>query len=194
MIYRITPHCFILRTTSTLVADKIRIGTAKSCGARSLVGIYHNAIVCCFLEGVEVVVVHPLPVVVFATREDVAHITTLNGVITIVHHKLISGIDIALIVACGSAGFMVHNHFYAASFGVFVDTFHIEVGIRRNEVEDVIFFVTVPVLPTFIPTLNEESLETIGRRKVDVTFHIGSIGCMTTIGACFCIVGLTNFH
>ena len=42
------------------------------------VSIDHNLVVCSFLYSMEIMVVHPLAVVMFATWNDIAHITTLQ--------------------------------------------------------------------------------------------------------------------
>ena len=62
-------------------------------------GIDHDMIVSSLSHAVEVVIVHPLTVVVFATWHDVAHVATLNSRIAIVNHKLVSLVEVTLIVA-----------------------------------------------------------------------------------------------
>ena len=45
-------------------------------------GIHHDMMLGGLLDAVEIVVVHPLAIVVFSTGDDVAHITALHGCIT----------------------------------------------------------------------------------------------------------------
>ena len=63
------------------------------------VGVDHEAIVGGLLQGIEIVVVHPLAVVVLTAGHDVAHIAALDGIVAIVDHEAVGGIEMSLIVA-----------------------------------------------------------------------------------------------
>ena len=50
-------------------------------------------------HGIEVVVDHPLSVVVLTARDDVAHVAALHGVVAILLHELVGLVHVALVVA-----------------------------------------------------------------------------------------------
>ena len=98
----------------TLVADEVGVGSAQSGGACGLVGVDHNVVVGGLFQGIEVVVVHPLAVVVLTARHDVAHVATLDGVVAVVDHEAVGRIEMSLIVAHGRGSFVVHDELHAA--------------------------------------------------------------------------------
>ena len=59
-------------------------------------------------------VVHPLAVVVLTAGHDVAHIAALDGIVAIVDHEAVGGIEMSLIVAHRRGGFVVHDELHAA--------------------------------------------------------------------------------
>src|SRR5574344_762460 len=90
---------FVFSAAGTLVAYHIRIGTTQPCRTYSLVGVDHYMIVGSFLDTIEVMVIHPLPVMMFTTGNYVADITTLDCIITVVNHKLICFVQMALVIS-----------------------------------------------------------------------------------------------
>ena len=61
--------------------------------------IYNNLMLGSLLDCVEIVVVHPLTVVILSTRDNIANITTLKRCVSILIHQLISSVHVTLIVA-----------------------------------------------------------------------------------------------
>ena len=89
----------ILSAASTLVANKVRPGATDAGGTSGFVSINHNMIVGSFLDGILIVVVNPLAVVVFATRDDVSHISAFHCLVAVCVHKCVCRIHMSLIVA-----------------------------------------------------------------------------------------------
>ena len=88
----------ILCTTSRLVTNEIRIGTAKTCRANSLVCIYHDVVFGRLGNAIEVVIIEPLSVVMLATWNNVAHITTLYRIVSIFVHQVVCCLKMALVI------------------------------------------------------------------------------------------------
>ena len=63
---------------------------------------------------------------------------------------------------------MMHNQSDTLLVGILVQCGQVEIGIGREEVEDVILVLAVPILPTDVPSLDEQGIETVGSREVDV--------------------------
>ena len=63
----------ILGTACTLVTDEVGPRAAQSSGTYGLMGVDHDVIVGCPLDGMLVMVDFELTVVVFTTRNDIAH-------------------------------------------------------------------------------------------------------------------------
>ena len=112
MINRVATESLIFRSARTFVADQVRICAANTRRARCLVRINHQFIISSLRQAIEVVIIDPLIVVVISAGQHVAHIAALYGRITIVYHKLIRLIKMALIVARRRRRFVVHNHLY----------------------------------------------------------------------------------
>ena len=113
MINRVAAESLIFRSACTFVADQVGIGAADTRRTRCLMRINHQFIISSLRQAIEVVIIYPLIVVVIATRQHVAHIAAFYGRITIVYHKLISFIEMALVVARRRRRFVVHNHLNA---------------------------------------------------------------------------------
>ena len=131
--------CFVFGTTGRFITDKIRISTAQSGRPNGFMGIYTNLIIGGFGHCIEIVIVHPLSVMMFTTWDDITHITTLHCIISIVHHELISLVHMAFVITYGSRSFVVHHqlHTFAGSIGI--QHLHIKIGIRSHKIEYIIF-------------------------------------------------------
>ena len=88
---------------------------------------------------------------------------------------------------------MVHNQPYALLVGVLVQRRQVEIGIRRQEIEDEVFVLAVPVFPTDIPPLDEQGVEAVGSGEIDVAAHILGVGGMTAVRRGLGVVG-DPFH
>ena len=98
MIGCIAAKSFVFGAACTLVSDQVRIGSAQTCGANGLVCIHHNMLFCCLLDGTQVVIVGVLTVMMLATRDNIAYVTTLNGIVTILLHEVVCRVYATFIV------------------------------------------------------------------------------------------------
>lgn len=69
------------------------------------------------------------------------------------------------IVPYGSGGLVMHNHFHAFGLGIITDFLKIEIRVWSHEIEYIVFKMTEPVLPAFVPALNENRVESISEAK-----------------------------
>ncbi len=141
----------VLRAACRLVADQVGPGAAQSRGAHRLVGIDHDVVPGGQLHGMQVVVDHPLSVVVFASGQDVAHVAALHGVVSVAVHQRVGGLQVAFVVAHRRGGLVVHHQPHALPVRVVVQRLDVEVGIGGYEVEDIVLRVSEPVLPADVP-------------------------------------------
>ena len=72
-------------------------------------GIDHDLVLSRLLEGKEVVVDKRLAVVMLAYREDIADITALDGVVTVLVHKVKGLVEMTLIVAHRRGSLVMHH-------------------------------------------------------------------------------------
>ena len=63
--------------------------------------VHHDMIVRSLFYGIQVVVYHPLVVVVVAFRNDVPDISGFHGIIAVFPHKLVCGIQLPLVIPDG---------------------------------------------------------------------------------------------
>ena len=89
---------------------------------------------------------------------------------------------------------MVHDQTDTFLMGILVEGRKIEVRIRCDEIKYKILLTTIPVFPTFVPSLDEKGIEAIGSCEVDIATHILIVGPMTTMRLRVCIVCLTQLH
>ena len=64
-------------------------------------GIDHDMMPSCLGHCVEIVVVHPLPVMMLPERKDVAHVSALHCVVAILVHKVVCGFHVPLVIPYG---------------------------------------------------------------------------------------------
>ena len=69
----------------------------------------------------------------FAARNDIAYITALYRIVTVVYHKLVSLVHMAFVVADRCGSFVVHHHLDTFSRCVTMYFFYIEIRIRSDE-------------------------------------------------------------
>ena len=104
---------------------------------------------------VEVMVVHPLAVMMLPSRDDIAHIAALHGVVAILVHQAVGLVEVSLIIAHRRRGLMVHHQSYTLGVSIVVECLDIKVGIGCREVKHIILAVSEPVFPSDIPSLNQ---------------------------------------
>ena len=178
----------------TLVANHVGPSAIQTSGTYRLVRVDHNVVLGGLHDSVMIVIIDRLAVVALAKRDDGAHITALHGIVSVLVHQRVSLLHPMLVVDSGSAALVVHDEADALFVGVFVQCGQVEIGIRCKEVEDELLLFTVPVFPTDIPALDEQSIETIGSGKVDITAHIGIVGTVGAVRSGVNVVGLTELH
>ena len=98
MVSHVSAECLILRSACTLIAHKVRPGAADAGRTCCLVSIHHDVVLGGSLDDALIVVVHQLTVMVFASRNDVAHISCLHGVIAIPVHQTESVLHVSLVI------------------------------------------------------------------------------------------------
>ena len=138
-------------------------------------------------------VVHPLSIVMFAPRNDIANITTFHGIISVVNHKLVGCIEMAFVVTHGGRCFMMHHQLHPFLFSICVQHLHVEIRIGSDEIKHIIFWFAEPIFPAFIPAFYQYLIETMLRCKVDITFYFVIVGSMTSVRACLWIIRLSEF-
>ena len=55
---------------------------------------------------------------------------------------------------------------------IFIKFFNIKIRIRCNKIKNIIFLITKPVFPTYIPSFYKKLVKTMFRCKINITFHI----------------------
>ena len=189
-----TAKGLVFTSACWLVAYEVRIGTTQTRRAHCLVSIHHNAVVSSFFNSIKVVIVHPLTVMVFASRNDIPYITAFYGGVFVLVHQLIGFIHKTLVVADRRGSFVVHNHLNSFAFGVLVNSFDIKIGVRCLEVEYQIFGMSKPIFPPDVPTFYEYAIKTIFGGKVDVFLHIFGSSPVLAVGFEGGVIGFTDMH
>ena len=119
-----------------------------------------------------------------APWDDVTHVTTFHGVVTILIHQLKRVFQVAFVVAYTGTRLVVHHEFHALGVGIFVEIFQVEIRIRRNEIENITLPMVGPVFPTDVPSLHQHLVDTIGGCEIDILLHVGRSRSMTSVGLC----------
>ena len=194
MVYFVASEWLIFCSTSGFITDQVRISAADTCRAYCFVSIHHNLVVCCFLHRIQIMIIHPLSVMVLATGNNIADITALYRVIAVIHHKLISFIHMTFVVTGWCGSFVVHHHFDTFACGITMNLFYVEIGIRSDEIEYIIFAVTEPVFPTFVPSFYQYCIKTVGGSEIDITFYVSGVSGMFAVRFGFWIICFTQFY
>ena len=192
MVSYVSAECLILRTACTLVAYEVRPCAADARRTCCLVSIYHDVVLGGSLNDTLIVIVHELAVVIFASRNDVADVSGLNGIITILVHQAESILQVALVIECCRRCLVVHHQLNALRMGIVVEHLYVEVGIRRHEVEDIELLVSEPVFPSFVPSFYQNLLQTVLCSEVDITLHLIVCCTMCAVGLALTVVGHTE--
>ena len=127
-------------------------------------------------------------------RNDVADIATLDTGIPPAVHKAIRLIEMAFIVDGTRTGLMVHNHLHPLLLGITADFLYIKIWIWRNKIKDIVLLFAKPVLPTFVPPLDQNGIKAMLARKVNIVFDMLRIGSMPAITPEALIVSLAQLH
>ena len=89
---------------------------------------------------------------------------------------------------------MVHDELHALALGVIMELSDVEVGVRGDKVKYSVLAITEPILPSDIPSLDQDSIEAVLGCEVDVLLHMLRVGSVLTIGAYLRVVGLSDLH
>ena len=89
---------------------------------------------------------------------------------------------------------MVHDELHTLGVGILVECLYVEVGIRRLEVEHIVFLMSEPVFPTDVPSFHEHGVETVLGGKVDISAHVGIVGSMQSVGLHLGIVDIVELY
>ena len=100
----------------------------------------------------------------------------------------------ALVVADGGGGLVVHHQLDALGVRVVVKGLQVEVRIWGDEIEDVILGVAEPIFPALVPALDEDLVEAVLGGEVDVATHLLVVCCMCTVGLHLGVVRHAEFH
>ena len=194
MIYRITAERFVFSTASRFITDKVRICTAQACRTYCLVSINHNLVIGCLFNGIKIVIIHPLSVVVLTARNDIAYITALHSIVTVVYHELVSLVHMTFVVAYRSRSFMVHHQTNTLAGCILLKFFHVKVRVRSDKVEHIILALTEPIFPTFVPSFYQYLAKSVFCCKIDIAFYVSCISRVLAVRFNFRIIGYAQFN
>ncbi len=76
----------------------------------------------------------------------------------------------------------MHHQLYALGVGVVVEGGYVEVGVGGHEVKHEVLLLSEPVLPTYVPTLDEELVHAVVGCKIDVSSYILVVGTVMSVG------------
>ena len=94
----------------------------------------------------------------------------------------------AFVVTSRTRSFVVHHQFYTFRMSVFVKRFEIEVGVRSYKIEYIVFFMTEPVFPTYVPTFYKHLVEAVFSCKIDIFAHFFVVSTVGTIRFSFTVI------
>ena len=77
--------------------------------------------------------------------------------------------------------------------GILVESFQVEVGVRRNEVEHVLLPMVRPIFPTYVPSLHQNLVQSVLGSEVDVSLHLVCVSRMASVRLRFAPVYLVKF-
>ena len=139
-------------------------------------------------------IIHPLAIVILASRNDIAYISTFHCVISMVYHKLIGLIQMAFVVTYRSRSFVMHHQFHSLAMSIVVQHLHIKIRIWSHKIKDIILRFAEPVFPTFIPTFDKYLIKSMLSCEINVFLHILIGSTMASVRLQRRIVCLTQLH
>ena len=139
-------------------------------------------------------IIHPLSVMMFSTRNNVTYIPTLQGIIPVIYHKLICFIKMTFVVTYRSRSLVMHHQLHPFFLSIRIKHLHVKIRIRSDEIKDIILRISKPVFPTFIPAFHQYLVESMFGSKINITFHFIIVGRMASVWLCFGIIRLSKFH
>ena len=131
---------------------------------------------------------------VITSWDNVSHIATLYSIITIFLHEIEGCIEMSFVVTYARRCFMMHHEFNPFAVCIVIQSLDIKVRIRRNKIENIVFPAVSPVLPTYIPSFNENLLESISGCKVNVFLYVFCVRGMPSIRFCLAPINLIKLY
>lgn len=162
--------------------EPIGIGSMQACWMGGFVRIDHEFIIGGFFGDTLEVLGHPLRIVVFAAGDDAAYVTSFDGIDTFGNHVGIGGVHAAFVIGDGAGSFVVHDEAEAFGLCVFSEGIDVVVRIWTGKIEDIFFPVAEPVFPSLVPSFDEDAVEAMLGRKIDVTLHVRGVGAVFSAG------------
>ena len=138
-------------------------------------------------------VYHPLGGMMLRAGNHCAYISGLHCVVTVLFHKPEGGVELALIIHGVCRRLMMHDQLHTLRFRIIAEIRQIEIGIRLVEEELAVLAVACPVFPSFVPSLHKDSVDVVGGREVNVTFHVFRVGRVSSVRFKLGIVGHAGF-
>ena len=176
-----TAEGLVLRAARRLIAYEVRVSAAEAGRAYSLVGVDHDVMLSGLGHGVEIVIDHPLAVVTFAKRLDITHIARLDGIVAVLVHQAVSRFHVTLVVAHAGRSLVMHHELDALGVRIGIQGVDVEIRIRGQEIEHIVLVAVCPLFPAYVPTLDQQRVESVRRGEIDVLAHIGVVGGMAAV-------------
>ena len=101
MFWFATAHGLKFRSSGTLVADEVGISAAESGWTHRFVRIDHQVVFGCLCHAIQIMVVHPLIVMVASVREYIADVAALDDVVSVVASELVGILQLSFVIDNG---------------------------------------------------------------------------------------------
>ena len=88
----------------------------------------------------------------------------------------------------------MHHQSHTFGMGIIVERLDVKISIGCLEVEYIVLFMTKPIFPSNVPTLDKHLCESVLCRKVDIFSHIFVVRRVIAMGLAFGIVGGADMH
>ncbi len=193
MIGLASSKCLVLGTSCRFVGNQVGPSTGNSRRTNRLVCIDHQLVLGSLFQSILVVIDQPLAVVVFSARKDIPHIAAFHGWIPVLIHKLVSLIHVALVVACGGGGLVMHDHLHSFFLGISTDSGQIKIRVWGQKVKYIVFGIPKPILPAHIPSFHQYPIKAMLCGKINVLLHVGRSRPVCTIRLGLAVIGKAQF-
>ena len=90
----------------------------------------------------------------FSTRNNITYIPALHSIVSVIYHKLIGFIKMALVVTYRSGSLVMHHQLHSFFLCIRIEHLHVKIRIRSYEIKDIILRISEPVFPAFIPAFH----------------------------------------
>jgi len=184
----------VLIAASGLAGQPVRPGTVQPRRPHRFMGVDHDLVARRLPRHTQIVVDHPLAVMVLAARDDAADVAGLDAVVAVLFHKGKGILHPPLIIGHRRRGLVVHDQAHSVFGGVALQLLHIEIGIGSDKIKNLLFPVTEPVLPADVPALDQHPVKAVSGGEIDVAFGLGRGGAVASVGLESVPVGRGQFE